>query len=119
MAQDTHTVTIRPSSATPGIEGSFAHMIGRLNRLPPRSFSPFLQPDAEDLQDRADTIRIHIRAFQQYVSAFMADTANASWHVQLDRLYIDGLFDDLIGDCAGLLEKAADHAREDEGQRAA
>jgi hypothetical protein len=77
------------------------------------------QPDGEDLDDRADTLRVHIRAFQSYLRAFMADCANASWHVELANVFTDGLFEDLVGDCCGCLKKAADRARESTSWRAA
>jgi hypothetical protein len=111
-----------PADAPPktsGLEGDFANMIERMQRLPPRNFSSFLQPDGEDLQDRADTLRIHIRAFRDYVTAFMKDSADASWHVDMASIFIDGLFEDMIGDCCGLLEKAAEKAHEEGTYRAA
>jgi hypothetical protein len=90
-----------------------------MKRIPPRKLNPFHQPDDEDLQDSADTVRIHIRAFHDYLSAFMRDRANASFYVNLDHVSIDCLLNDLEGECVGVLENAADRAREDEGERAA
>ena len=103
----------RPDPSKPtGIEAAFADMLARMQRVPPRNFNTFVQPDDGDLQDRADTLRIHIKAFQIYVAAFMKDCANASWNVETKRLYLDGLFDDLVSDACGCLQKAADKTRE-------
>jgi hypothetical protein len=105
--------------APKGIEADFAAMLRRINQLPPRKFSPFVPPDGEELQDRADILRCHIRAFRDYVRAYMADCANASWHVETANLFIEGLFEDMQADCCGCLQKAADEAREGSTYRAA
>jgi hypothetical protein len=113
-------VRARPTTPAPkGIEADFAAMIGRMQRVPPRNFSAFTQPDGEDLDDRADTLRIYIRAFHDFVTAYMRDCAGASWHVETANLFIDGLFEDLTSDCCGCLQKAADKAREGSTYRAA
>jgi hypothetical protein len=107
-------VRSRPAAdlAPNGLEAAFAEMLARMQRVPPRNLSNFVQVDDIDLQDRADTIRIHIRAFQAYIDAALKEAADHSWHVELASVFLGGLFEDMIGDACGCLQKAADKARE-------
>jgi hypothetical protein len=102
-----------------GIEAEFVNMPERMGRVPPRNFSPFLQPDGEDLEARADELRAHIRSFRDYVTALMKDCADASWHCETSRMLIDGLFEDLISETCCLLRVAADKARKGSTYRTA
>lgn len=91
---------------------SHGHLIDTLKALPPNVIHPFCTADAADLRERAEILQRTMRAMERYVAAFMVDTAANSWAVDLDRKWMDGLFDDLIGDCCGKIENAAERARE-------
>jgi hypothetical protein len=107
------------SPATPTIQGAHAHLVERLAAQPPNVISPFLAADEDDLELRADHLRIVLRATADYVSALVHDTADNSWAVQTDRKHLDGLFDDIIGDYVGAIEQAAETVREERGEHAA
>jgi hypothetical protein len=101
------------------IRGSHAHLIARLAAVPPNMIDATLVADEDDLQLRADHLRIVLRATPDYVSAFVHDTAYFSHAVQIERKYLDGLFDDVIGNLCGAIENAADRVREERAQREA
>jgi hypothetical protein len=101
------------------IRGAHAHLIARLAAVPPNMINPFLQADEDDLQLRAEHLRIVLRATADYVSAFMRDTAYFSHAVQIERKYLDGLFNDVIGDLCGTIENAAETVREERAYREA
>jgi hypothetical protein len=56
---------------------------------------------------------------QQYVIAFMRDTASFTHALSTDRLRLDGLFRDIVGDLCGAIENAAETVREERAYRAA
>jgi hypothetical protein len=95
------------------IRGAHAHLIARLAAVPPNMINPFHQADEDDLQLRADHLRMVLRATADYVGAFMRDTAYFSHAVQIERKYLDGLFDDVIGDLCGAIENAAETVRDE------
>jgi hypothetical protein len=95
------------------VRGAHAHLIERLAAVPPNMINPFLQADENDLQLRADHLRVVLRATADYVGAFMRDTASFSPAVQIERKGPDGIFDDLIGDLCGVIEKAAETVRDE------
>jgi len=101
------------------IRGAHAHLIARLAAVPPNMTNPFLQADEDDLQLRADHLRIVLRATADYVSAFMRDTASFTHAVQIDRKRLDGIFDDVIGDLCGAIENAVETVREERAYREA
>jgi hypothetical protein len=117
----------RPSSPRPltareltdDILRSHRHLIERLAALPPNTIGATLEADEEDLQLRAETLRCHLLAMQQYVIAFMRDTAAFTHALNTDRLRLDGLFRDIIGDLCGAIENAAETLREERAYRAA
>ena len=135
MSQTTNATTMnrapgnRPAASSPQpatarqlaseIRGAHAHLIARLAAVPPNMINPFLQADEDDLQLRADHLRVVLRAAADYVGALMHDTADNSWAVQLDRKHLDGLFDDIIGDTAGAIENAAETVRDERAYRGA
>ncbi len=86
---------------------SHRHLIERLTALPPNTINPFLEADEDDLTARAETLRCHLLAVQQYVIAFVRDTASYTHALNTDRLRLDGLFRDTIGDLCGAIENAA------------
>jgi hypothetical protein len=71
------------------------------------------------LQLRADHLRIVLRATADYVGALMHDTAYFSHAVQIERKRLDGIFEDVIGDLCGTIEKAADRVREERAEQEA
>jgi hypothetical protein len=101
------------------IRGAHAHLIARLAAVPPNMIDPFLQADEDDLQLRADHLRIVLRATTDYVSALMQDTGYFSHALQIERKWLDGLFSDLISDTVGAIENAADRVREERAEEAA
>jgi len=117
----------RPSSPRPltardlaeDILKSHRHLIERLAAIPPNTVAASLEADEEDLTLRAETLRCHLLAFQQYVVAFMRDTAAFTHALNIDRLRLDGLFRDIIGDLCGEIESAAETLREERAYRAA
>jgi len=104
---------------TDDILKSHRHLIERLAALPPNTIGASLEADEEDLTLRAETLRCHLLAVQQYVIAFMRDTAAFTHALNTDRLYLDGLFRDIIGDLCGAIENAAETLREERAARAA
>jgi hypothetical protein len=64
------------------IRGAHDHLIARLAAVPPNMINPFLQADEDDLELRADHLRIVLQATADYVSAFMRDTAYFGHAVQ-------------------------------------
>jgi hypothetical protein len=119
--------TRRPSSPrlltvrdlTDDILRSHRHLIERLAALPPNTIGASLQADEEDLQIRAETLRCHLLAMQQYVIAFVRDTAAFTHALHTDRLHLDGLFRDIIGDLCGAIENAAERLQDERAERAA
>jgi hypothetical protein len=101
------------------IRGSHANLIARLAAVPPNMINPFHRADEDDLQLRADHLRIMLRATADYVSALVHDTAYFSHAVQIERKRLDGIFDDVIGDLCGAIENAADRVREERAEREA
>jgi hypothetical protein len=117
----------RPSSPRPltarelaeDILRSHKHLIERLAALPPNTIGASLEADEDDLTLRAETLRCQLLAMQQYVIAFMRDTAAFTHALNTDRLRLDGLFRDIIGDLCGEIESAAETLREERAYRAA
>jgi hypothetical protein len=98
---------------------SHRHMVERLAALPPNTVGASLEADEDDLTLRAETLRCQLLAMQQYVIAFMRDTASFTHALSTDRLHLDGLFRDIIGDLCGAIENAAETLREERAYRAA
>ena len=95
------------------IRGAHADLIRRLQALPPYRFDSRLQATPEQLELQADTLRCNLLAMQQYVVALVRDTAYHTTTIDTDRLHLDGLFRDIIGDLCGAITIAADKVRED------
>jgi hypothetical protein len=95
------------------IRGAHADLIRRLRALPPYRFDSRLQATPEQLELQADTLRCNLLAMQQYVVALVRDTAYHTTTIDTDRLHLDGLFRDIIGDLCGAITIAADKVRED------
>jgi hypothetical protein len=101
------------------ITAAHTHLIERLKAVPPNQINPFLQADENDLQLRADHLRIVLQATADYVGAFMRDTYGYSHAMQFDRKYLDGIFDDIIGDTVGAIEQAVARLQDERASRAA
>ena len=102
-----------PVETAMDIRGAHADLIRRLQALPPYRFDPRLQATPEQLELQADTLRCNLLAMQQYVVALVRDTAYHTTAIDTDRLHLDGLFRDIIGDLCGTITSAADKVRED------
>jgi len=102
-----------PVETATDIRGAHADLIRRLQALPPYRFDPRLQATPEQLELQADTLRCNLLAMQQYVVALVRDTAYHTTTIDTDRLHLDGLFRDIIGDLCGAITIAADKVRED------
>lgn len=117
----------RPSSPRPltarelaeDVLKSHRHLIERPAALPPNTIGASLNADEDDLTLRAETLRCQLLAFQQYVVAFVRDTAAFTHALNTDRLRLDGLFRDIIGDLYGAIESAAETLHEERASRAA
>ena len=92
---------------------SHRHLIERLAAVPPNTVGATLEADEGDLTLRAETLRCQLLAMQQYVVAYMRDTASFSHAMHLDRKWLDGLFRDIIGDLCGTIENAAETVRDE------
>jgi len=126
MAELPTTLPIRTRSSIPTIRSVAARitdahkeLIERLTRLPPNEIDPRLVADANDLEDRADILRCHMRAVADYVSEYLRDTADHSWSVQVDRKWIKGVLEDVINDVVGPIAVAAETVRQEGTWRAA
>src|SRR5215470_14592833 len=115
--QPSRPLTVRQLASS--IRGAHAHLIARLAAVPPNMIDACLVADEDDLLLRADHLRCVLRATADYVGAFMRDTASFTHAMQLDRKYLDGLFDDIIGDTAGQIENAAETVRDERAYREA
>src|SRR5258706_11002584 len=102
-----------PAETATDIRGAHADLIRRLQALPPYRFDPRLSATPDQLDLQAETLRCNLLAMQQYVVAFVRDTAYHTTAIDTDRLYLDGLFRDIIGDLCGAIICAADKVRED------
>lgn len=98
---------------TDDILKSHRHLVERLAKLPPNTIGASLNADEDDLTLRAETLRCQLLAMQQYVVAYMRDTAAFTHALETDRLHLDGLFRDIIGDLCGALENAAERVRDE------
>ena len=66
-----------------------------------------LDPDASDLEDRADHLKKVLSALSVYVTAILDDTAQ-NLPGGLDLRHIDALLSDLASDVTGTIQRAAD-----------
>jgi hypothetical protein len=101
------------------IDDAYKHLIERLNANPPNQINPFNAADEDDLILRSGHLRRTLTAVADYVSACMRDTYDSTWSIQFDRKYLDGLFDDIIGDICGPIHNGAETLREERGEHAA
>ena len=66
-----------------------------------------LNPDATDLEDRADHLKKVLNALSVYLSAILDDTAQ-NVPGGLDLRQIDAILSDLTSDVTGTIQRAAD-----------
>ena len=74
--------------------------------------------DSEDLDGRAEHLERVFAALHAYLGVFIADTAQNILGGALNRLHLDGLFQDLAADAVGVLRHAAEELRQNENWRA-
>ena len=101
------------SSAPPStnsVGAAYAAFIAALARHPPRTI-PY-DPDAADLEDRADHLNRLLTALSTYLNTVLADTAQ-NVPGGLDLRQFDSLLSDLTSDLTGTLQ----HVAEDMGRR--
>jgi hypothetical protein len=92
----------------PNVRESHAHLIARLQALPPYVFDARLQATPQQLELQAEILRCNLRAAERYVMAVLRDTAAHCHAIEIDRRYLGELFDDVIEDLCGLIESAAE-----------
>jgi hypothetical protein len=106
----------RPFSAAgeraPNVRESHAHLIARLQALPPYVFDARLQASPAQLELQAEILRCNLRAVERYVMAFQRDAAAHCRAIEIDHRYLGELFDDVIEDLCGPIESAAEKWRE-------
>jgi hypothetical protein len=119
MADQGTTTRIRPGtrpaapfSTAPTILGSYAHLIGRLAANRPHYLNPRLIADSADFEERAEHLRGVLVAVADYVRVCLKDIGDSS-NIELDVKYIDGAFQDLVGDITGPLRNAADRMQDE------
>jgi hypothetical protein len=74
--------------------------------------------NADDLNGRAEHLEKVFAAFHAYLGVFIADTAQNNPGGALNRLHLDGLFQDLAADAVGVIRHAAEEIRQNENWRA-
>ena len=109
--------TIRAVSAR--ITDAHREFLERIRRLAPNEIDARLHADGEDLEYRAEVLRVHLKAMADYVSEYLADTAGYSWAVTVNRKDIEAQFRDLIADMVAPLEIGAETVRQEGSWRAA
>ena len=118
MAQaDDVTIAIRAllpgadaKPSTNPILAAHAAFVTAVAKHPPRSIP--LWPDASDLEDRADHLKIVLGALQTYVTAMLDDTAS-NVPGGLDLRQADAILSDLASEVTGIILCAADTLAED------
>jgi len=92
-------------------------MIERMQEWEPETIR--FNASEDDLTSRSGHLRRLLQATRDYVGFCLQDTANSTWALDIDRKYIDGCFDDLIGDVCGPITRAADTIEEERHARVA
>lgn len=104
---------------TAQITNAHREFIERIRRLPPNEIDARLQADGEDIEHRAEVLRVHMKAMMDYVSEYIADTAGYTYALNINRKEIEAQFRDFISDIVGQLEIAAETVRQEGTWRAA
>jgi hypothetical protein len=89
------------------LRAAHAEFVTALAAQPPWRIPLF--PDASDLEDRADHLKLVLRALTAYVTALLDDAAQ-NVPGGLDLRQIDALLSDLTSEAVGVIQKAADEA---------
>jgi len=115
MAQADHVSTAIPGLITEAsaksriypVRAAHAEFVIALAAHPPWRIPLF--PDASDLEDRADHLKLVLGALTAYVTALLEDAAQ-NVPGGLDLRQIDALLSDLTSEAVGVLQQAADEA---------
>jgi hypothetical protein len=115
MAQADHVFNAIPALITDRgakppinpVRAAHAEFVTALAAHPPWRIPLF--PDASDLEDRADHLKLVLRALTAYVAVLLDDAAQ-NVPGGLDLRQIDALLSDLTSGAVGVLQQAADEA---------
>ena len=91
--------------STNPVRAAHAEFVATLAGHPPWPIP--LEPDATDLEDRADHLNKVLNALSVYVTAILDDTTQ-NVPGGLDLRYIDSRLSDLASDVTGTIQRAAD-----------
>jgi hypothetical protein len=91
-------------SASP-VHAAHAEFVAALAGYPPRTIP--LEPDAIDLEDRADHLGKVFSALSVYLTLILDDTAQ-NVPGRLDLPHVEGILSDLASDLTGTLQHAAE-----------
>lgn len=94
------------------VRAAHTEFVAALAANPPRPI--YVEANSDDLTGRAEHLEKAFAAFQVYLTAVLADTAQHVPGGKIDRKYIDNLFSDVAGDSVGAIERAASEMREHE-----
>lgn len=94
-----------------GLPAAHARMIERLAETAPDAIR--FNADEDDLLSRSLHLRRTMEALRDYVGECVQDASDSCWSVKLDRRYVAGCFNDLIGEVCCHIHNAAETLREE------
>jgi hypothetical protein len=103
-----------PKSTSPA-RAAHTEFVAALATNTPRPFHS--EANSEDLDGRADHLEKVFAALRVYLSAIVAETAQDIPAVNLDRRYLEGLFQQFSADAMGAIRDAAAEMRGHENWR--
>jgi len=106
----------RPPKSTSPVRAAHAEFIAALAGNIPHPIYAGADPD--DLDGRADHLERLLKTLHAYVAVIIGDTAQNIPGGTLNRLYLDGHFEDLAADAVGVIRNAAEEMRQNENWRA-
>jgi hypothetical protein len=106
----------RPPKSTSPVRLAHTEFVASLAGNVPHPI--YASPDPDDLDGRADHLENVFGALHAYLTVLIGDTAQNIPGGELDRRYLDNLFQDLSADAVGVIRNAAEEMREDENWRA-
>jgi hypothetical protein len=106
----------RPSKSTSPVRLAHSEFIAALAGKIPHPI--YAGANADDLNGRAEHLEKVFAALHAYLGVFIADTAQNIPGGALNRLPLDGLFQDLAADAVGVIRHAAEEIRQNENWRA-
>ena len=102
----------RPPKSTSPVRAAHTELVAALAANAPRPLNS--EANSKDLEGRADHLEKVFAALHVYLTAIIAETAQAS---TLDRRYLDGLFQQFSTDAMGAIRDAAVEMRGHENWR--